>query len=165
RTQANTFKNSLVALASQMKSLRNSKVVSASTLNSNILAKQLPENNEKVINGIYLATIAAEINSLDDSQASIILGIAEQCPYAGGKAVYRARTLYKLIDPTIEYNDDSTCFVYGIYRMSNELQIHTEQGSIMLIPNPASDNVTVIYQAMSDGPCGLYVTDITGKVL
>ncbi|HEU5168727.1 MAG TPA: T9SS type A sorting domain-containing protein [Chitinophagaceae bacterium] len=58
------------------------------------------------------------------------------------------------------------CFASSIYRIGIHSSIEEiEEGKIQLIPNPANDNVTVIYQASSEGTCNLFVSDITGKIV
>jgi hypothetical protein len=166
RLQAITLQNSLAVLDAQIESLRENRAISASDLNGEISPNQLPESNEQIINEIYLSTIAVGTYALNGSQASTVLSVAQQCPYAGGKAVYRARTLYLLVDPLIEYDDDSICLLYGIYRNDDPSpSMVTETGNIILIPNPANDFVTVIYRTVAKGSCSLYITDVTGKLV
>ena len=45
--------------------------------------------------------------------------ITQQCPFAGGTAVYRARGMYELINDSIVYDDDAVCLAQGLYRSSN----------------------------------------------
>ena len=81
--------------------------------------------------------------------------IANQCPYKGGNAVYRARALLSLIGSNYIYDDFSVCATEGIYRSQkpekkNDAQIH-------LIPNPASDWVDVVLTGNEKGICRLNV--------
>ncbi len=166
RSQANTLQASMNAIRVQMKSVLEGKISTTDAINTSVSSAQLPESNEQIVNDIYLQTVALGNYAFSSSQVSSVLEIAQQCPYAGGKAVYRARSLYRFIDETIEYDDDSTCLVFGIYRRgSNQPSSEIETGNILLIPNPANNLVTVVYQSASEGSCDLYVTDITGNVI
>jgi hypothetical protein len=73
--------------------------------NSNALITEnglLPNNevflaNEKLVNEIYLNTIAKGLSEFTLEQKNDLQYIANQCPLAGGDAVYSARSLYSLI--------------------------------------------------------------------
>jgi hypothetical protein len=61
-------------------------------------------------------------------------------PIAGGPAVYRARSLYFLIDPEMVYDDELTCIQNGyLYRTSKNITHNSK-----LYPNPASNEITIV---------------------
>ena len=74
------------------------------------------------------------------------MGIAQQCPLAGAPAVFRARTLYKMIDPNIHYNEDEACLQSG-----RQLRVAAKnQFPVGIFPNPASTEVTITYSINSE---------------
>ena len=86
------------------------------------------------------------------------MGIAQQCPLAGGPAVFRARSLYKLIDPNMHYNDDLACQQSGRQlRMSSKKQF-----PVGVFPNPASTEVTITYAIISEQL--LQIVDGLGRI-
>ena len=74
------------------------------------------------------------------------MGIAQQCPLAGTPSVFRARTLYKMIDPNMHYNDDVACLQSG-----RQLRLASKkQFPVSVFPNPASTEVTITYSINSE---------------
>jgi hypothetical protein len=89
--------------------------------------------------------------------------IAQQCPAAGGEAVFRARAMLALVNDSIVYNDDMACLTAGIYR---ETAIEADYFDFELIPNPAGDRVTVKINNVQEGFCKINILNILGnKVL
>ena len=109
--------------------------------NEDISGSEVYEQNEQVINDIYLNGIVAKSSEYFNGNLSSIYTIAQQCPLAGGPAVFRARTLYKLIDPNMRYNDDLACLQAG-KQLRNASKTQFPVG---VFPNPASTEVTITY--------------------
>ena len=87
-----------------------------------------------------------------------ILAVAEQCPLAGGPAVHRARSLYMLIDPEMQYNDDLACLQSGwLLRIASKKIL-----PIGVFPNPASSEVTITYNI--DNEQILQIVDGLGRI-
>ena len=82
--------------------------------NSNLPSTEAYEHNQSVINEIYLSTVAQGVMTFDNSQLNDIIDIMEQCPYTGGPAVYTARSLYSMVDNTINWNDEAICATSGV---------------------------------------------------
>ncbi len=88
--------------------------ISTLTLNGSISPVNIPDENEQIINEIILEASFTSANLL--AQYNQLLGVAIQCPYMGGPAVYRARTLLSFLTDSLIYNDDDICALNGIYR-------------------------------------------------
>ncbi|MBK8499183.1 MAG: hypothetical protein IPL52_10265 [Flavobacteriales bacterium] len=109
--------------------------------NSGIAASELIETNAKTVNDVYLATIGKDVDEFTATQASELFDIADQCPMLGGNAVFKARSLYWLIDDTYDFDDASLCLPYGIVvkRLLNQ-----HNNTVSVVPNPATDEATLV---------------------
>ena len=77
------------------------------------------------------------------TQQAALLAIARQCPYAGGDAVYRARSLCSAFSDEI-YNDKAICNAVGIQaRQIKPKATTTENTNIRLYPNPTSGDISI----------------------
>ena len=90
---------------------------------------------------------------------SDLYNVAIQCPLSGGTAVYRARTLYKFINPFQHYNDELTCLQGGY----NYKQRPNGDVSKNIFPNPTTGEFTIIFQVNSNSK--LQILDQIGRVL
>ena len=126
--------------------------------NNEITSIEVYEQNEKIINEIYLNGIVKDDPIFFYANSYNILAVAEQCPLAGGPAVHRARSLYMLIDPEMQYNDDLACLQSGrlLRTASNRLL------PIGVFPNPASSEVTITYNIESEQM--LQIVDNLGRI-
>lgn len=89
-----------------------------------------------------------------------ILSIAEQCPYYGGEAVYRARAILELVNDSLTYNDDVNCLLYGIYRTGvTDSNLTSEK--IEINPNPANTFVKIKVSCLENE---VFITKITNAV-
>jgi hypothetical protein len=120
-------------------------VESVRNSNNQLYASAVIEENEKVVNEISLATIGKSNYVLNVSQIAQLRAIAEQCPLAGGSAVFRARALLYLIDGRLYYNDRQICWNEGIAlkELPNEKAFLS---NVKLYPNPANEKVTLEYK-------------------
>ncbi|MBK8950418.1 MAG: hypothetical protein IPM68_16665 [Flavobacteriales bacterium] len=66
------------------------------------------------MNEIHLATIGKDVDIFSTTQAGALFDIANQCPMIGGNAVFKARSLYWLIDDNYDFDDLLLCLSYGI---------------------------------------------------
>ncbi|MCB0581204.1 MAG: hypothetical protein KDD10_18075 [Phaeodactylibacter sp.] len=78
----------------------------AETDNSAISASEVFEVTEQDVNALFLETVAIGTDTFTETQITALLAIADQCPLAGGDAVFKARSLYSLIDPLVKYEDE-----------------------------------------------------------
>jgi hypothetical protein len=137
------------------------------TLNADLLndandlinSSEIYEQNEQVVNEAYLNSIEINETELIYNYATSILGVAQQCPLAGGPAVHRARSLYMLINPDMVYNDELTCLQNGwLLRLAKD----NHQLPVGIFPNPASIEVTITYSISGDQI--LQVIDNLGRI-
>ncbi|MEZ4985691.1 MAG: T9SS type A sorting domain-containing protein [Saprospiraceae bacterium] len=65
-----------------------------------------PEQMLDIVQRTYWKMLANGTNGLSTTDRSTLLNIANNCPYEGGPAVYKARALYRLYDREIVFLDD-----------------------------------------------------------
>jgi len=111
--------------------------------NIGIATTELIESNARGVNNLYLSTIAKDVDGFTSAEATQLFDIANQCPMRGGTAVYRARSMYSLIDDEQEYDDAALCLAQGlIYRGMEQ----AAEQVITIVPNPARDMATLVYR-------------------
>ncbi|MBV6405675.1 MAG: T9SS type A sorting domain-containing protein [Flavobacteriales bacterium] len=99
------------------------------------------EANEKTVNDIYLAIVGKDVDSFSSDQTIALFDIASQCPMLGGNSVFKARSLYWLIDDPYDFDDASICLPYGIIVKS----LSQSHGNVVrVVPNPAHDEATLL---------------------
>lgn len=73
--------------------------------NSSIATNFIVEQNEKLFNELYLQTVAIGNTDFSASQKQQLESLVYQCPADGGAVIYRARSLYQLIETKAFAND------------------------------------------------------------
>ncbi|MCO6490055.1 MAG: T9SS type A sorting domain-containing protein [Phaeodactylibacter sp.] len=131
--------------------------------NSAISANEVFEVNEQDVNSLFLETVAMGIDTFTEAQITELWAIADQCPLAGGDAVFKARSLYSLIDPLIKYEDEELCASEPEERamVVQEAEI---AASFQLIPNPAKDELNVKLAAPVESNTWFIVQDMQGRI-
>jgi hypothetical protein len=86
--------------------------------------------------------------------------IANQCPMLGGNAVFHARAMYGLIDDAQEFDDAELCLPHGIIVKS---LIEVQENAVMVIPNPAMDEITLVLTKELDEPGNFILYNAVGK--
>lgn len=82
-------------------------------------------------------------------------------PLVGGVAVYRARALYDLFDDSQDFDDPALCLQHGI--ITRHMELPNGQALIGILPNPASDEATLVY-SLNEGTTGhLMLYDALGQ--
>jgi hypothetical protein len=128
--------DSSIALRSDLLNGQNNQITPDSTF----------DVNERTINEIYLLTVGQNKPTEVNQFAGAILNVASQCPLSGGPAIYRARSLYFLIDPFMSYDDANNCLQQGyLYRKGISARAKS-----YLYPNPASTEINIIYSISDD---------------
>ena len=126
-------------------------------LTNNIIQPQeVPEYNSARMNEIFMILEDGNYSNIDEYHAEL-LSIANECPYYGGEAVYRARAMLYLINDTLQYNDDANCLLYGFYKTGVTDSTLTTSERIEVKPNPASDYVSIEVGCKEND---MYVADI-----
>ena len=134
--------------------------------------------NERQINGIYLRWEQYGVDSLSVSDSSAIANLALQCPWLGGQAVYKARTLYDLY-VNMNYDDLDICNNAGVYKGTGVNSLFNEQNnilSLMYLPTSAEKNICVypnphfgkfmIKYLLDEEDKGIFqVVDVYGKMV
>jgi len=140
-----------------------SAINTAMQIDSSVQSNELPEQNEKMINEIdWLFQLQGVVQiSVHQSQ---LIDIANQCPFEGGKAVYRARALLSAINSDVAYDDLSICLSEGIYRSVNTSLIKAKQ-EIILKPNPTSEYTEVLFSGYEIGICTLSIFNEVNQVV
>ncbi|MHC1706010.1 MAG: T9SS type A sorting domain-containing protein [Bacteroidales bacterium] len=134
------------------------------TENENLPLTLIMELNEKLINDIYLKTIASGNNLFTAEQIEIMRTIAAQCPITGGKAVYLARSLYSATRDTI-YNDRELCSMEGgsVIKSQNIILENDNSPHLSIYPNPATNYVQVISDHIIKGEIHIQFFDLLGE--
>ena len=130
--------------------------------NSAISASEVFEVNEQDVNSLFLETVAIGIDTFTEAQITELWAIANQCPLAGGDAVFKARSLYSLIDPLVKYEDEERCASEPEERpaVAQQPQIAAK---FQLIPNPAKDELTVKLAAPVEVRTWFIIQDIRSR--
>jgi hypothetical protein len=150
-------------MKAQQQAVINSKLNDALQVNQIVIPNEVPQSNQKIMNGIS-ANARLQGESYVLSQIPTALGIAHQCPYSGGPAVYQARAfIEKYYSETEDYDDVNTCLQQGIYKQSeqpiNEI-ISTHDFAVY--PNPAQNKINIEIKNKIIGICKLEVLSTTG---
>ncbi|MBL0052027.1 MAG: T9SS type A sorting domain-containing protein [Bacteroidetes bacterium] len=86
--------------------------------------------------------------------------IANQCPLAGGVAVYRARAMLYLINGYAVYNDKEICNRTGIEMRKGKENIESK---FNVFPNPTIDLLTIEYSIEKDCKAKFVVLNFLGQ--
>ncbi len=122
------------------------------------------EQNEKSVNDIYFNSVSKGMMKFSTEQELILSIIANQCPLAGGNAVYKARSLYSLIKDTI-YNDDILCRQVGFKNSPlQESDKKKADHSFSIFPNPANSSINITWNNPVDEMATLLIVDLLGQV-
>lgn len=112
-----------------------------------------------MVNEIYLSTVGKDVDTFTSDQVTALFDVASQCPMLGGNAVFKARTLYWLIDDTYDFDDALICLPYGIIVKS---MAASELNAVAVVPNPAMDAATLVLSKQLDSPGIFVVFDAIG---
>ena len=143
----------------QLRSSINQQVDLLNGMNQSNNGSEVYEGNERTVNEAYLGSVA--INEIENifNYAAPLLNVASQCPISGGPAVYRARSLYFLINPELTYDDAGACIQSGYLYKSSRNFTHKSK----LYPNPSLGEVTVVYNISENAL--FQITDAIGRIV
>ncbi len=131
-------------------------------VNTGVGTSELIEANEKAVNDIYLATIGKDVVGFTATQAADLFAIANQCPMVGGNAVFKARSLYWLIDDTQDFEDPLLCLPFGIIVKS---LVELQANEVSIVPNPATDEATLMLTRETEALAYLTLYNMVGSVV
>jgi uncharacterized repeat protein (TIGR01451 family) len=157
----NTLEQTRADLIAPYQSAEPINLTQSIAINNTASAIQLPEQNEQMLNQIVALFYLYGMDTLD-AYYSQVESIAVQCPYAGGKAVYRARTFMEMLNDTMDYDDRTTCAQSGIFRKPT-VQSTALTHSIKIIPNPANDKIEIVLLGQYEGICNLVLRNAIGE--
>ena len=153
----------MLAFATALQVASTSKVLTADAVkaaNAGIATSELIEANEQTVHDIYLATIGKDVDEFSITQADDLFAIANQCPMLGGNAVFKARSLYWMIDDSYHFDDQLLCLPHGIIVKSLAEPL---PNTVSIIPNPTSEEATLVLSGMLEEAGMLVVYDAVGK--
>ena len=166
----NTLKQVLDQAVQQHNSNTVTRVSSALSYNSAVQSNKQVEQNQQLIDKIYLETVAAGIYTLNNSQSADVMSVATQCPWTGGAAVFSARTIYKLTKLEVNYDDFSTCIAQGIFRKGKKVNDNLKKNNSIydskfsISPNPSNQEVTLYFDSESNADKNKFeIFDVRGK--
>ena len=118
-------------------------IMEALELNSAIIAEELMDENQKIVNRLYLETYAQDIG-FTDTETESLTKIATLTPYLGGDAVYSARLM-------LDLHPDETGVAYRVNGSETQNQTSSiSQDNFIIHPNPALDKLTVSFDEIKD---------------
>ena len=132
----------------------------AEIANGGVFTTEIPQVNSQFINEVSLQYEQQGVVAIESYYPSLMV-LANQCPYQGGNAVYRARYFISLINDSLEYNDDLNCLGAGIWRNSNTSNVM--QLGMNVIPNPTSGNFKLAFSSPLKEKFQLLIVDVNGK--
>jgi Secretion system C-terminal sorting domain len=155
------YRTNYAALIQQLRTANNPVLARAGFYNNLVTnATELPEINEAILNEVEIAYETGGRASLINFYNQI-LPIAQQCPDQGGPSVFRARHFVAMVNDSIEYDDAGVCLSQGILRTANTK--NSQQPCLILLPNPARDEVEVLLINYQEAKFNLRIIDLEGK--
>ena len=152
------------SLVNTIKDGRENQVQAIFDTNRQIVTSETYEENERLVNEIFLQTLAIG-KEPEGTAITELEHIAVQCPYTGGPAVFRARSL--LADRTeLAFPDDMDCGA-----VTGERAVATDVGTVekdspvfSVFPNPTDNRFTVRVDKGAKVPRELRVMDVNGRL-
>ncbi len=142
-------------------SQRESFRLEAITENNSISSTDIFVENRVSVNDIFLSTVALHNYSFTSPQISELEEIADQCPYVGGEAVFKARGLLRIATDQWYWDDREICEL-TLKAATTNIE---SQDQFDLHPNPTSSIVKLKYSLMNEGNYLIILTDILGNKL
>ncbi|MCO6493234.1 MAG: T9SS type A sorting domain-containing protein [Phaeodactylibacter sp.] len=116
------------------------------TQNESINASFIYEQNEKDVNDILLSNLERGGTGLEAGELQTLESIAEQCPFSGGRAVFRARAFLAAESRAMSWYDDGTACSEAERTQPTRASQETKPASqIRLYPNPAKQQATILW--------------------
>lgn len=129
--------------------------------NNGIAVSEIWEQNEKMVNHIFLNTLAKGI-APNYTQTNLLKVIALQCPYEGGIPVFRARALLDGLTGDV-FDDGTLCGTGGAQML--KLPKDLKQAGYLLYPNPAQSTVNLKLPTALEGEGQLFLFNLYGQLI
>jgi hypothetical protein len=134
----------------------------AEIANSGVFTTEIPQVNSQFINEVSLQYEQQGITAIESYYPSLMV-LANQCPYQGGSAVYRARYFVSMINDSVEYTDDLNCLMAGIWRASNTSA--KKDLKMNISPNPTTGNFKLSFNKPIIDECIITIISNTGQIV
>lgn len=138
--------------------LRTADVQSLLTENAAFGSEHIAAANQQAVNEYYLQTLAVGLSVLPPTLENKLKDIAEQCPYSGGHAVYRAQSILKIYDKAFAENDCGIQALMGTTQRTDEIRLEatekaklSEVSEVIVFPNPSRGVLTVVLPNSEQG--------------
>ncbi|MBX7242016.1 MAG: T9SS type A sorting domain-containing protein [Bacteroidia bacterium] len=122
-----------------------------------------PTGLTQKINEIYFSTIAREIYTFTPTQLQQIIDIANQCPLAGGTAVYKARGLWSTVNDSLFFDDTGVCNALGMSMRKAQTEAKLTKDKPMIYPNPANQTLNIYCPEIKDAGTQLIFYNLMGQ--
>lgn len=145
------------------------KINEAIMKNNTIVTTETWEENRKAMNELYLRTIARSQTTFSAAERQMIYSMAIRCPYSDGEAIYLARTMFNLIEPTAAFDDEQLC--YGSYKkeranLNDFASVKPEYTrQFHLYPNPTSAELYIYCQLQPNEELSVGIYDLQGRLV
>jgi len=130
---------------------KNLQLNAVEALNNALTTEIDPQWNEKEVNAILVKVLLDPQSVFSSQDVQLLQQIGEQCPLAGGHAVYQARSLYQLIDRNYQFSN--SCDPGTMLRTADDDQVPemtdqtstkvSKEESFLVFPNPADDLLNI----------------------
>lgn len=135
----------------------------ANTTNINVEPTNDIETYEQQMHSLRLLNYNIAPALWSQSDIGTLTTIAQLCPFAFGRAVFRARTQLNFLGLTNNYDDKENCAALGYYRKIEIMQqSNHKENVIKLFPNPANNMVRVYSDSAISS---VSVLDNSGKII
>ena len=121
-------------------------ITQAQSVNNSVITNAKMANALKSFNTLYTGNLVNGFKyELSSSQKSVLAGLAQQCPYEYGPAVFQARAYLKACGDSVNYFNvcENMTPVTSNARLLNSNDNALEQLPFSIYPNPAMDKVTI----------------------
>jgi hypothetical protein len=152
----------LAALQKDYEKAVSKKIEKLLSINSRLSSDAPYVKYEKEINVLRFKLLGDRTQKLTKEEIARIVEIAMMCPEEAGKAPYKARALYLMVNtiPLPDWSDNCR------QKIQIRSEVNTSNLNLTVFPNPTSDNITVsIEKTANTEGYQWQITDITGSNL
>jgi len=137
-------------------------ILTAAQLSAAITPDNIYEENSKQIESIKTKYLLSMQSDMDAFELAELFGIASQCPYVGGPAVFDARALYVKYYPNIVFDDHLICKTGTMHK---DASTEITNASVLAYPNPTDNILKLNTQLTSYSQASIYLYDVTGRLV